>query len=649
MGKTSDFLDSERGAILDLFAARAGGEHDELRLHAERMLGAIAGALGGARGSRPSLPGDGSADRADPVLAVRTQRLLRTCIDDRLDATGATLTAGERNALTGALFHVLEDTVTRGATDSASTAEMQARLRASEERYRTLFESIDDGYCLMQMIVDETGKTVDYRFLETNAAFEGQTGLKGAVGKTALELVPTLDESWFRLYGGVASTGQSARFENHAPAMGRWFDVYASRVGRSDLLQVALVFKDITDRKRAEEERERLLLLESAARKTAEEASRLKDDFLATVSHELRTPLNSILGWSQMLREGQLSEEKRARAIATIERNVRAQVELIDDLLDVSRIAEGKLRLDVDLVDLETVVGAALETIRPAADAKDLRVKTSFAGQTAVLGDGSRLQQVIWNLLTNAVKFTPRGGEVAARAFASPTQVEVTVSDSGRGIAPDFLPHVFDRFRQADGGTTRAHGGLGLGLSIVRQIVEMHGGVVTVSSAGVDLGATFRIQLPRPDLSNVRGGVLKGASPYVASPLHAERLAKTSIVVVDDQEDTRDVLRALLEGCGARVRGAPSVAHALELLEAEPPELLISDIAMPGEDGYSLIEKIRAMPGAVRVVPAVALTAFARKEDRVRALERGFDNHVSKPIEPSELLAVIASLLARRR
>ncbi len=540
--------------------------------------------------------------------------------------------------------------VTEVRRQAAQREAAEAALRASEERYRTLFESIDDGFCLMQMIVDERGETVDYRFLEANAAFEGHTGLVDAVGRTARELVPDLDASWFRLYGDVAATGVTARFENHAAAMNRWFDVYASRVGTPELRQVALVFKDVTDRKRAEEERGRLFELERAARREAEEASRLRDEFLTTVSHELRTPLTSILGWAQMLRVG-LPPDKRDRALETIERNARAQSQLIEDLLDVSSILAGKLRLEVAVVDMQAIVEAALETVRPAADAKGVRLQATLASDGAVMGDAHRLQQVIWNLLTNAVKFTPRGGRVQVLVECRDSAVEVNVADTGRGITRDFQPHVFERFRQADGGSARSHGGLGLGLSIVRQLVEMHGGTVSVHSEGEGLGASFTVRLP---LAVARRFGAPGAPALQASGAGGlacpPELDGLQILLVDDEADTREMLRALLEQCGAQVELAASTAEALTVFARRRPDVLLSDIGMPGADGYALIEQLRRLPPAAGgEVPAVALTAYARTEDRTRALLVGFNNHVSKPVEPLELLAVIASLAGRGR
>jgi PAS domain S-box-containing protein len=532
--------------------------------------------------------------------------------------------------------HRLE--VERAAAESA--------LRASEDRYRTLFASIDDGFCLMQMLFDAEGRCVDYRFLEANAAFEGQTGLVNAVGRTARELVPDLDASWFRLYGDVALTGVTARFENHAPAMGRWFDAYASRVGEPGQRLVALVFKDVTQRRRDEEERERLLAAESAARRHAEEASRLKDEFLATVSHELRTPLTSMLGWIQMLRAGTLAPERRERALEVVERNARAQAQLIEDLLDVSRILAGKLRLEVRAVDLSAVVEAALETVRPSAEAKSLRLHAALGGGGVVMGDPQRLQQVVWNLLSNAVKFTPVGGAVQVLVERRESTVEVTVADTGQGIARDFQAYVFERFRQAEGGSTRAHGGLGLGLSIVRQLVELHGGTVGVYSEGEGRGASFTVSLPLTETR--RRALTPDPSSMGARAGLVVLLEGVGVLLVDDDDDTREMLRTLLDGCGAAVRAASSVAEALRLFHEARPTVLVSDVGMPGEDGLVLIERIRALPASAGGnVPAVAVTAYARTEDRTRALLAGFNNHLPKPVEPMELLAVVASLAGR--
>ncbi len=538
------------------------------------------------------------------------------------------------------------------AVADAGRAHAEA-LRRGEERYRTLFESIDDGFCLMQLLFDADDRPIDYRFLETNAAFEVHTGLKNALGRTARELVPDLDASWFELYGRVALTGETTRFENHAPAMGgRWFDVYASRVGPPELRQVALVFKDVTRQKAAEAERERLLVTEGAARREAEDAGRLRDEFLATVSHELRTPLTAMLGWVQILRSGTLPPDRQERALATIERNARAQSQLIEDLLDVSRILAGKLRLDVQAVDLRSVVEAALETVRPAAEARETQLLATLATDCLVMGDPERLQQVAWNLLSNAVKFSPKGARVRVVIERHDSSVELSVIDQGRGIESAFVPHVFERFRQADGGATRAQGGLGLGLSIVRQIVEMHGGTAEAFSEGEGKGATFTVRLPIAATrrrSPAHGTPIREVAPEAPLTVDPDGLRGVRVLAVDDDDDTRELIRTLLESAGAEVRVASNVAEAWRLFTAAPPELVLSDVGMPAESGYELARRIRASVGPASDVPAVALTAYARSEDRTRALQAGFNSHVPKPVEPGELFAVLTSVLRRSR
>ncbi|RKH10489.1 PAS domain S-box protein [Corallococcus sp. CA047B] len=405
---------------------------------------------------------------------------------------------------------------------------------------------------------------------------------------------------------------------------------------------------DISDRKQAEVDREALLARESAARKEAEEANQLKDEFLATVSHELRTPLTAILGWVQLLRTGHLPESRRERALETMERNARAQGQLIEDLLDVSRIMSGKLKLDVEPVDLSTVVQQALDSVRPAADARGVQVQATVDSSSSVMGDLQRLQQVVWNLLSNAVKFTPRGGHVRLLVERRDSLVELTVQDTGQGIPAAFLPHVFERFRQADSGTTRKTGGLGLGLSIVRHIVEMHGGTVAVASEGEGRGATFTVRLPLSIMQRRDPLMVPSPRPPSAPGPESVRPAELNgvrVLVVDDEEDARELLRTLLEDSGAHVLTAGSAAEGLQVLQEEPPDVLVSDIGMPGTDGYGFIERVRALPAdRGGRTPAVAITAYARSEDRTRVLRAGFQSHVPKPVEPVELLAVLASL-----
>jgi PAS domain S-box-containing protein len=411
---------------------------------------------------------------------------------------------------------------------------------------------------------------------------------------------------------------------------------------------------DITPRKLIEQERDRLLESERAARGDAERASRMKDEFLATLSHELRTPLNAILGYAQLLRTGVMGQAELADGLEVIERNARAQTQIIEDLLDMSRIISGKVRLDVQPVNLVDVIEAAVRTVAPAADARGIRMQKildPLAGP--VSGDPNRLQQVFWNLLSNAIKFTPKGGRVQVVLQRVNSHVEVTVSDSGVGIKPEFLPYVFDRFRQADATAARRYGGLGLGLAIVKSLVELHGGSVRAASPGEGRGATFVVHLPLSLLSHDHDSDHPGAKAVrrpgsPAEQFHAN-LADVSILVVDDERDARELVRRLLVECDARVLTAASADEALPLLSADHrPDVLISDIGMPGVDGYEFIRRVRALgPDRGGAVPAVALTAFARSEDRTRAILAGYQMHVAKPVEPAELVAVVASLAGR--
>jgi PAS domain S-box-containing protein len=406
---------------------------------------------------------------------------------------------------------------------------------------------------------------------------------------------------------------------------------------------------DVTERARLREERERLLELEHQARVEAEEASRLKDEFLATVSHEVRTPLNAILGYARMLRAGRLKGEAAERAVEIIERNATAQAQLIEDLLDVSRIITGKMRLELRPVEISAVIESALESVRPAAAAKEIHLQTIFSSETGlILGDAARLQQVVWNLLSNAIKFTPKGGRVQVILQRLDSQIEIIVRDKGRGIKADFLPYVFERFRQADGTTTRLAGGLGLGLAIVRHLVELHGGNVMAESEGEGQGATFTVRLPIMAVA-ADSGLPTGHWSEAANEMHPTRersplLTGIKILVVEDEASARSLLASILEDCQAEVRTVASAAEGAQEFEAWRPDVLISDIGMPMEDGYAFIKKIRARETGRRT-PAIALTAYARSEDRLRALAAGFQMHVSKPVDPTELVLVVKSLL----
>lgn len=401
--------------------------------------------------------------------------------------------------------------------------------------------------------------------------------------------------------------------------------------------------------KRLDKEREALLEGERRARSEAEKANRMKDEFLAILSHELRTPLNAILGWSQLLKRGSLDKSRMSEGLETIERNVRAQTRIVDDLLDMSRIVSGKVQLDVIRCDLRPIVESAMESLRPAAEAKGIDYKKSFPPMRVIIsGDPNRIQQVIYNLISNAIKFTESGGavEVAIKRVAS--HVELSVIDTGKGISEEFLPFVFDRFRQADSSTTRKFGGLGLGLSIVKHIVEMHGGTVRVESKE-GAGSTFTVMLPLVAVYN-HTDIASGGSDEILQEERAPLLKDLRVLVVDDEADARTLVRFVLEEQGAKVLVAGSASEALELYGLEDPELLVSDIGMPGNSGHDLIKWIRATEkNGGRHIPAIALTAFARSEEKRAALLAGFDRHLAKPVEPSSLISMIESVLEEFR
>jgi signal transduction histidine kinase/ActR/RegA family two-component response regulator len=410
------------------------------------------------------------------------------------------------------------------------------------------------------------------------------------------------------------------------------------------------VREHMTEQARAESALREAEQTERTARTEAERASRIKDEFLATLSHELRTPLHAILGWSQILRKSADVNQKIAEGLSVIERNARSQAQIISDLLDMSSIISGKVRLDVQTVALGTIVEAAVNTVRPAAEAKEIQLHVVLDPQAStVRGDPNRLQQIFWNLLTNAVKFTPRGGWVAVTLVQVDSQLELTCADNGEGIDTPFLPHVFDRFRQADSSMERRHGGLGLGLSIVKQLVELHGGTIRAMSAGKGQGSSFKVSLPA-------SAAFADSPQAPASPEPTQALAGASIcdvprvdlqglkvLVVDDEADARALIRSLLEECAAVVVTAASAEEAIALLAREQPDLIISDVGMPVEDGYHLIRRIRALHDPGCETPAIALTAYARVEDRRKAIEAGYQMHLAKPVEPVELINMVSS------
>lgn len=443
------------------------------------------------------------------------------------------------------------------------------------------------------------------------------------------------------------------------------------------IVSVLSLVLDVTSRELAEAERARALVREREAREEAERADRLKDEFLATLSHELRTPLTSVLGWATLIRSGDIDEANYAIALETIERNARLQARLIDDLLDVSRIITGNLHLELRPIDLAPVLEAARDAVRPAAEAKGIQLHTSFRNTACMIkGDSNRLRQVVWNLLLNAIKFTPRSGRVTADLRCADSSVVLTVSDTGEGIDPDFLPHVFDRFRQAEGSISRRQGGLGLGLAVVRHLVELHGGNVRAESPGSGLGATFTVELPlyvpelpflpktsKPETHYEAVGTLDPTleplgpagnikDPNLVSrtrepkPADGQRLRGISVLVVEDDEDARALIQTMLELNGAEVVSTSSAAGALDALAIAVPDVLISDIAMPDQDGYALLREIRELPPERGgQVPAIALTGYAGASDKADTFAAGYQAHISKPIEPPQLMDVIEKLI----
>jgi len=539
--------------------------------------------------------------------------------------------------------------------ESMERARLTRALLASEERLAFSVEAADLGtfYCPMPLgpiVWNAKGKEHFWLTADAQVDFdrfysiihpEDRERTRLAVGRAVFNHEPYDIE-----YRTVASDGRT----RWVRAKGRaYFDATGAPT-RFDGVTL-----DVTALKTIEQRREQMLATERAAREEAERVIWMKDEFLATLSHELRTPLNAILGWSQILTRETLESDDARQGLQAIERNTRAQAQMIEDLLDMSRISAGKVRLDVHPLLLADVVSQAVQSVRPSAEVKGVRLITVIEPSAgSVVGDAGRLQQVVWNLLTNAIKFTPRDGRVQVVLKQVNSYLELNVSDTGEGIEPEFLPHVFERFRQADASTTRHHRGLGLGLAIVKQLAELHGGTVRVKSPGKGQGSTFTLALPLAPIPDPLGSDQpeKKRHPRVAQgePMTYQppNLHGITVLVVDDDSDARDVIARILRDGRASVITASSAAEALEKLRKSAPALLISDIGMPGEDGYDLIRKVRALTeDAGARVPAVALTAFARTEDLQRALLAGYQFHVAKPVEPSEPLTVCASLVGR--
>ncbi len=540
----------------------------------------------------------------------------------------------------------LVETVAGRSWESIERTRVTRTLRDSEERVRLAVEAARVGYWLWNM---QTGEmTLDATCvrlfgLPANSVTSDATVL----GRVHPDDVPALRDSAdgaahergpYDIEFRVVDDDGSIRW---LAGKGR---LVRDRPGGTWLTGVNV---DVTERKALDLQREQLLAREQAARADAEHASQLKDEFLATLSHELRTPLNAIFGWSHLLRDYKSRPDMLERGLSTIERNARVQRQLIEDLLDMSRIVSGKLRLMVGTIEVGTIIKAAIESILPAAEAKALRLDIAVDEPMVISADSDRLQQIVWNLLSNAVKFTPEGGVITVSARIADRHVELVVADSGVGIEASFIPHVFDRFRQADGTASRRFGGLGLGLSIVKQLVELHGGTVRVQSGGADQGASFVVRLPaggRVELDEA-ARVRTRPSTAAAAPAPADSIAGVKVLVVDDDADTRDLAELVLTEHGARVTAAASAQEALDALQRERPDVMLSDIGMPECDGYELMARVRALHDPwLRDIPAAAFTAFARPQDRVRVVRAGFRMHVDKPVDPAELVRAVSVL-----
>jgi PAS domain S-box-containing protein len=535
-------------------------------------------------------------------------------------------------------------------SDIAERKLAEAALRESEERFAKAFQASPDGLVISRI--------ADAVILEVNDSFVSMSGYARdeIIGRSALQIGLYADpSSRERALKILEEQGVVRDFEltmRRKSGEVRWILLSVEPMDLRGEHCWLTISHDITERKHAEEERERLLRQEKEAREEAETASRMKDEFLATISHELRTPLTAILGWASMLNRGILSQIQTRHALQVIERSARLQAALVDDILDTSRIITGRLKLDAHPVEIGRVFQAAIDVIRPSAEAKRIRLQVVTDDRSSIVfGDANRLQQVIWNLLSNAVKFTGEGGRVEARLIRTDGHIEIVVKDNGMGIEPEFMPYVFDRFRQADSSSTRQYGGLGLGLAIVRHVVEMHGGTVAASSPGKGQGATFKVRFPAASPAILRQSEKRPPGPEFKQPTQPnhmddkEDLRGVHVLVVEDDLDTLEMLKVILQDRGAEVATASSAGDALEALEHSLPDALVSDLAMPEQDGYELIKHIRQR-GAERGgnIPAVALTANARVEDRVRALTAGFQMYMPKPVVPNELVAVVANL-----
>ena len=511
----------------------------------------------------------------------------------------------------------------------------QAR-RESEARFRTLFESMDEGYCVVEMIFDEKNNPTDYRFLEVNPAFEKQTGIENARGRLMREIAPDLEQHWFDIYGHIALSGETLRFENPARALQRHYEVCAFRVGAPELHRVGVVFNDITGRKNMERQRELLLAQEEALRKEAEAAVRAKDHFLAALSHELRTPLSPVVLTVAAMEGDPDLPEKFRKHVAMIRRNVELETRLIDDLLDLNRVTSGKMHLQVQPTHMHAVLAQAIQTCASETSAKKLNIQFDLqADNDLVDADPARLQQTLWNLLRNAAKFTPAGGSIFIRTENSAGRVRLEVRDTGVGIEPEFLPKVFDAFEQGDIKVTRQFGGLGLGLAICKAIMDIHGGLIRAHSEGPGTGATFTVELPM--------ACTPEQEVVTAQPLgHNSAAGHLRVLLVEDHPDTREVLAGLLHTANYAVKAASSVAAALQLAAAERFDVVVSDLGLPDGTGYELMKQLRDCYG----IKGIALSGYGMDQDQRRSREVGFLDHVVKPVNVSQLVAVIQRIVS---
>jgi PAS domain S-box-containing protein len=527
--------------------------------------------------------------------------------------------------------------------------EREAQERRAEHRFRDLMDAMPillwasspDG-----ALTHANGALLEHvgRTLEECAAV-------GAFADVHPDERAEAERAWREALGSGEPFETRFRLRSARDGAYRWFLGRAApqRDERGGLAGWIFTAVDVDAEKRGEEMRQLLLGRERQARAAAEEAMRSKDQFLATLSHDLRTPLSAILGWTHLLRKGKLGQEGVPRALDVIERNAQAQAALVEDLLDVSRVVNGKLRLEIRSVDPLAAVAAAIDSMRPAADAKRIRLLLSPEAPPAVFAcDPGRLQQVVWNLVSNAIKYTPAGGNVGVRVASRGGELEVEVSDDGAGIAPEFLPHVFERFTQAASGGSR-RGGLGLGLAIVRHLVELHGGVTEARSEGEGKGARFLVRLPGGATQASAAAAPPDAAPAAAGPARGTRLDGVRVLLVEDDDDARELFAGALDACGASVVAAASTEEAMRAFEQDPPQVLVSDIGLPGEDGYALLRRIRALaPERGGDVPAAAITAHAAPDDMRRAFDAGFQRHLAKPFDPGDLPALVAELAPGR-